>query len=36
MLRPATSHPHRHVQAVISLAILIAIALATEAGKRWL
>ena len=35
MLRQVVAHAHRHFQAIASLAVLIAIALATEAGKRW-
>jgi hypothetical protein len=36
MLRPAlAAHRHR-LQALVGLGILVAIALAAEAGKRWL
>jgi hypothetical protein len=35
MSRPLTAHAHRRIQAIASLAILVAMALVTEAGKRW-
>ena len=36
MLRPALAAQRRRLQAAVGLAILVAVALATEAGKRWL
>jgi hypothetical protein len=35
MLRPLVAHARRRIQPIASLAILVAIALVTEAGKRW-
>jgi hypothetical protein len=35
MLRPAIARAHRRVQVIANLAIVVAIALVSEAGKRW-
>ena len=35
MLRQAVARVRRHAQAIASLATIVAIALVTEAGKRW-
>ena len=35
MLRPVSATIRRHIHAIAGLATLVAIALATEAGKRW-
>jgi hypothetical protein len=36
MSRPAIAVLRHRLQAIAGLAVLVAIALATEAGKRWL
>jgi hypothetical protein len=35
MSRFAAAHAHRRLRVLIGLATLVAIALATEAGRRW-